>query len=158
MSPDAELPALQLDHVELFVPDRAAAAAWYSRALGLKPVPGTETWAADPGGPLMISADGGGTKLALFTGQPQGPQRTAGWHRVAFQVTGPGFVVFLKHAEALGLRDRSHPLQVSDHGGAISAYFCDPYGHRLEVTTYDPVPVRGALPGSRFTNTGSEGA
>ena len=117
MSPDAELPPLQLDHVEVFVPDRAAAAAWYSRALGLKPVPGTETWAA-------------------------------------FQVTGPAFVVFLKHAEALALRDRSYPLRLTDHGGAISAYFRDPYGHRLEVTTYDPIPVRGVLPSSRFTDAG----
>jgi catechol 2,3-dioxygenase-like lactoylglutathione lyase family enzyme len=78
-----------LDHVEFFVPDRAEAAAWYARVLGCVPVLGTEHWAADPGGPLMVSPDGGRTKLALFTGEPQG-------------------------------------------------HFTDPYGHRLEVTTYDP--------------------
>jgi len=140
---------MSLDHVELFVPDRAEAAAWYARALGLVPVPGSEPWARDPDGPLMISADGGATKLALFRGQPQGPQRTAGWHRVAFQVSGPGFLSFLAHARALGLRDRNRPLMVKDHALAFSAYFCDPYGHRLEVTTYDHAPVRAALPPDR---------
>lgn len=148
---DPTLPPLSLDHVELFAPDRAQAAAWYGRALGLQPIPGTEVWAADPAGPLMLSADGGQTKLALFKGQPQGPRTTAGWHRVAFQVAAPGFLDFLRHAEAMGLRDRGGPLRLRDHQAAISIYFCDPYGHRLEVTTYDPTPVRAALPASCFT-------
>ena len=77
----------QIDHVELFVPDRHAAAAWYSEVLGLAPLPGAEKWAADPGGPLMISPDGGRTKLALFQGNPQGNRPTAGFHRVAFRVS-----------------------------------------------------------------------
>lgn len=46
---------LQIDHVELFVPDRQAAAAWYERVLGLVPVPKATQWAEDPEGPLMIS-------------------------------------------------------------------------------------------------------
>jgi catechol 2,3-dioxygenase-like lactoylglutathione lyase family enzyme len=94
----------------------------------------------------MLSADGGGTKLALFQGRPQGPQRTAGWHRVAFRVDGQSFLAFLRHARALGLRDRSYPLRVFDHTGAFSAYFSDPYGHRLEVTTYDHEAVRAVIP------------
>lgn len=48
---------LQIDHVELFVPDRHEAAEWYRRTLGLEIVPGYQDWAADPGGPLMISSD-----------------------------------------------------------------------------------------------------
>jgi len=32
-------------------------------------------------------------------------------------------------------------LAVRDHGAARSVYFRDPYGHRLEVTTYDPSPA-----------------
>jgi hypothetical protein len=24
-----------------------------------------------------------------------------------------------------------------DHDGSFSIYFCDPWGHRLEITTYD---------------------
>jgi catechol 2,3-dioxygenase-like lactoylglutathione lyase family enzyme len=139
-------PAVMLDHVELFVPDRSEAAAWYARVLGLQPVAGTEAWAEDPGGPLMISADGGTTKLALFRGRPQGPRETAGWHRVAFRVDGPEFLQFLAHARKLGLRDGRTPLRVSDHTTAVSAYFCDPYGHRLEVTTYDHATARAAIP------------
>lgn len=141
------IPPLTLDHVELFVPDRAEAADWYARALGLHRVPGTEAWAEDPDGPLMLSADGGATRLALFRGQPQGPQRTAGWHRVAFRVDGGGFLAFLRHARSLGLRDRSQPLRISDHTTAFSAYFSDPYGHRLEVTTYEHQVVRTGLAG-----------
>jgi hypothetical protein len=32
-----------------------------------------------------------------------------------------------------------------DHGLAFSIYFCDPYGNRLEVTTYDHAHVRERL-------------
>jgi imidazolonepropionase-like amidohydrolase len=41
---------------------------WYKRVLGLEIVPEYEFWAQDPHGPLMISSDGGSTKLALFRG------------------------------------------------------------------------------------------
>ena len=74
---------LQIDHVELFVPDRYEAADWYKRTLGLDIVPGYEQWAADPRGPLMISSDDGSTKLALFEGQPQESGSMSGWHLVA---------------------------------------------------------------------------
>jgi hypothetical protein len=60
----------QIDYVELFVPDRHAAAAWYTEVPGLIPLPGADEWAADPGGPPMISPDGGRTKLALFGSAP----------------------------------------------------------------------------------------
>ena len=29
------------------------------------------------------------------------------------------------------------PGQVVDHGRAYSLYFCDPYGNRIEITTYE---------------------
>jgi hypothetical protein len=32
-----------------------------------------------------------------------------------------------------------------DHDQAFSIYFSDPFGHRLEVTTYDHAMVRGEL-------------
>jgi hypothetical protein len=32
-----------------------------------------------------------------------------------------------------------------DHGKAFSIYFNDPYGHRLEVTTYEHEATRAAL-------------
>src|SRR4029078_4163506 len=94
---------LQIDHVEMFVPDRHEAAGWYQSTLGLEIVPEYREWATE-GGPRMISSDDGSTKLALFQGQPQASRPTAGFHRVAFRVTAGGFMDFLQR-----LTDR--PLQ-----------------------------------------------
>ena len=52
----------QIDHVELFVPDRYEAAKWYEQALGLEIARDYEFWAKDPGGPLMIMTADGATK------------------------------------------------------------------------------------------------
>lgn len=133
-------PRFTLDHVELYVPDRVSAAAWYARVLGCEPVAGAESWAADPDGPMMISPDGGRTKLALFTGEPQGNRATVGFHRVAFRVSATEFLAFTARMAGLGLKE----ARVVDHGGAWSVYFSDPAGHRLEVTTYEVEPVRAA--------------
>jgi catechol 2,3-dioxygenase-like lactoylglutathione lyase family enzyme len=137
-----------LDHVELFVPDRFEAASWYQRTLGLEIVEECRPWADNPQGPLMISSDGGVTKLALFTGTPQGARETSGFHRVAFVVDGQGFLAFLERLPALNLQDQqARPVRADaavDHQQAYSIYFCDPYGHRLEVTTYDYDAVRAA--------------
>ena len=56
-----------LDHVHVMVPDRAAAARWYSERLGFEPVEKYELWTNEIDGvPLPISADGGQSMLALF--------------------------------------------------------------------------------------------
>jgi catechol 2,3-dioxygenase-like lactoylglutathione lyase family enzyme len=131
---------LQIDHVELFVPDRYEAARWYERVLGLQVVPECEPWAVD-GGPLMISSDGGSTKLALFEGHPVASSPTAAFRRVAFRVDAAGFAAFLQRLPDLALTDsRRQPVtaqSVVDHQQAYSIYFDDPVGHLLEVTTYD---------------------
>jgi catechol 2,3-dioxygenase-like lactoylglutathione lyase family enzyme len=138
-----------IDHVELFVPDRREAARWYERTLGLAVLPQHEHWAEDPRGPLMISSDGGGTKLALFTGEPRGTRPTAGFHLVAFRVDGPGFLRFLEHVALHPVFNEAgeevRRLTPRDHGQAFSVYFCDPWGHRLEVTTYEAAYVRERL-------------
>ena len=131
----------QIDHVELFVPDRHEAARWYGKVLGLVVVPEYEHWAKDPQGPLMISSDGGSTKLALFQGTPQGPRETADFHLVAFRVRAPSFIRFLERLPDLDLTDH-HGRRVTselvvDHDSAFSIYFSDPFGHQLELTTYD---------------------
>jgi catechol 2,3-dioxygenase-like lactoylglutathione lyase family enzyme len=132
---------VQIDHVELFVPNRYEAADWYHRVLGLAIVPEHESWAADPGGPLMISSDGGSTKLALFEGPPPGAGMRSGFRRVAFRTDARGFRAFLRRAVELGLGDtegrRINAGAVVDHEQAFSIYFSDPYGHPLELTTYD---------------------
>jgi catechol 2,3-dioxygenase-like lactoylglutathione lyase family enzyme len=127
-----------IDHVELFVPDQREAASWYGRVLGLEVLERYAHWAED--GPLMISSDGGRTMLALFEGTPPGDRPLAGFRRVAFRLSGPDFDSFVAGCAALGLRgDAARPLgadDVVDHGLARSIYFEDPWGHRLEVTTY----------------------
>ena len=130
----------QIDHVELFVPDRYQAAEWYRRVLGLDIVREYEHWAGDPRGPLMISSDTGSTKLALFQGTPQGSRETAGYHLVAFRVGAVAFKKFVDRLPQLNLIDhRGHAVTadlVRDHSAAYSLYFNDPFGHRLELTTY----------------------
>ena len=123
------------------MPDRHQAGGWYRRVLGLEVVPEYEHWAEDPRGPLMISSDGGNTKLALFQGTPQRSRETAGFYRVAFQVDAAAFVSFVNRLPSLDLTDhggqRVHARSVVDHRAAYSIYFSDPFGHRLELTTYE---------------------
>ena len=142
----SERPVLSftLDHVELFVPDRDRAAEWYARVLGCRLVPGTEQWASHPQGPLMISPDGGRTKLALFAGEAQGKRPTAGFHRVAFRVSGAEWLAFVAGLDEVGLGEHGGAARVIDHTSAWSVYFTDPFGHHLEVTTYEADVVRQA--------------
>lgn len=139
----------QIDHVELFVPDRHEAARWYERTLGLAVLSQHEDWAAGPGGPLMISSDGGGTMIALFQGEPHGDRPDAGFHLVAFRVDGAGFLAFLEHVKTNPVHndsgDEVHSLIPKDHRKAFSVYFKDPWGHHLEVTTYEAERVRGRV-------------
>jgi catechol 2,3-dioxygenase-like lactoylglutathione lyase family enzyme len=138
----------QIDHVELFVPDRHQAAEWYRRVLGLRIVPEYEHWAENPRGPLMISSDAG-TKLALFQGAPQGTRATAGFHLVAFRLGAVAFRTFLDRLPLLDLTnhhgERVTADSVADHSSAFSIYFCDPFGHRLELTTYQYEHARALL-------------
>jgi catechol 2,3-dioxygenase-like lactoylglutathione lyase family enzyme len=89
----------------------------------------------------MITSDEGNTKSALFQGQPPQERSTAGFHRVAFRVGAGDFMEFINQVSLLGLRDQDGELvtpdMIVDHGKSFSIYFSDPYGHRLEVTTYE---------------------
>ena len=131
----------QLDHVEFFVPNRKEAADWYRRVLGFVIVEEYKHWASDPQGPLMISSDNGSTKLALFEGVAQGSRETAGFHLVAFRVGADDFFRFLNLLPGLNLLNHRGLTvtfdSIVDHSTAYSIYFCDPYGHRLELTTYE---------------------
>ena len=146
---------MRVDHVELFVPDRYSAAEWYRETLGLEILPEHEPWAEDAGGPLMISSDGGDTKLALFTGTPQGDRDTAGYHLVAFRVSANEFQAFLTRLPGLELKDHlgRHVTTdlLTDHQQAYSLYFNDPFGHRLELTTYEHEKMAVLLANSPHT-------
>lgn len=101
------------------------------------------------GGPLMISADGGGTMLALFEGEPRGSRQTAGHHRVAFRVDGPSFLQFVEGRGRAPIYDDEGQETASgrlmDHEKTYSVYFCDPWGNRYELTTYDRDEVAARL-------------
>ena len=147
---------MTIDHVELFVSDRYAAEQWYERALGLAVIPESESWASDPRGPLMISGDGGTTKLALFEGT-RPPRPESGFCRVAFRLDATAFAEAIDRLAELQIRDsRGRPMGAEarvDHGKAFSVYFSDPYGHQLEITTYDHVAVVKAVAKGRICPT-----
>jgi catechol 2,3-dioxygenase-like lactoylglutathione lyase family enzyme len=144
----------RLDHVHVFVSDRAAAVAWYAEVLGLeKRYDYTEH--GDPRGPIVLSSDGGETHLALFERRRQRPSDGPGSQTVAFRVAGAGFLRFLGRLADLDLRGaqgaRVMADDLVDHGNSYSIYFCDPDGNPYEITTYDHGVVRGQVarsPGS----------
>ncbi len=139
----------RIDHVELFVPARRDAARWYRAVLGLRVLEEYERWADDPRGPLMISSDGGDTKLALLRGEVQGERRTAGYHLVAFRVGAGAFRAFVDRLETPERTDhhsrRVDSTMIADHQQALSIYFNDPWGHRIEITTYEVEAARRSL-------------
>ena len=143
----ASLPRVgSIDHVELVVPNRYEAAQWYEKMLGLSPCNEYERW-AEEGGPLMVSSDGGTTKLALFEGSAERGRTPV---RIAFRIDGVGFLRFVDQLNALSLSDengqRVTSSDVVDHERAFSLYFSDPYGTALELTTYDYETVEATLP------------
>ena len=130
---------MRIDHVELFVPDREAAVSWYAEWLGFAAMREHAAWVAT--GPVMITNDGGFTKIALFTGEPQGDADVRGWRRLAFGLDADRFIAFVERYRESG-QALNGPV---DHHTAWSAYFSDPWGNLLEVTTYDYDAVRDAL-------------
>lgn len=120
-----------IDHVHVFVSDRAAAEAWYARVLGFRRVAHLESWAAD-GGPLTLADAAGRVHLALFE-RPSLPCRST----VAIGVRGDAFMRWRVWLEA----SLGRPVEPVDHGVSWSLYFSDPDGNPFEITTYD----RGAL-------------
>jgi len=121
-----------IDHVALTVPDPREAAGWYDRVFGLEPVERLEAW-AEGSGPLVVSANGGETGLALFAGSRDDPEL----RHLAFRVDGDGFLRFLDRATGMDDVEVGGRDAVVDHDLSWSVYVDDPWGHRFEVTTYE---------------------
>ena len=138
-----------LDHVDLFVPDRYEAAAWYEEVLGLEIVKQQEDRCKLRGGPLMISSDGGATMLALFRSEPLQAKPQSSSRLVAFRTTGEQFLRFIDRAAKLKLRGLHTPSisrrSITDHDHSLAVYFTDPWGNELAVTTYDLHKVRSVI-------------
>jgi catechol-2,3-dioxygenase len=129
---------LAVDHIHVYVADRAAAERWYRDVLGLTRVPDLEFW-ADDGGPLTVRNTADTVHLALFERPPQRTRST-----VAMRVDGAGFLAWQAH---LG-RVLARTMQPVDHVASWSLYFEDPDGNPYEITTYDYAAVQERLQGA----------
>ena len=76
---------LAIDHIHVFVADRAEAERWYQRVLGLRRTPELEFWAKD-GGPLTLQDESAQIHIALFE-RPAKPCRST----IALRVHGSLF-------------------------------------------------------------------
>lgn len=133
--PEATPPLSGVDHLHVFVADRAAAERWYAGALGLRRVDALAHWAAG-GGPLTLADAAGRVHLALFERAPQ-PNRAT----IALGTDAAGFIAWRQHlARWLGKAP-----QAVDHRESWSIYFSDPDGNPYEITSYQHGPIAGAL-------------
>ena len=122
---------LKIDRFELYVPDREAAATWYTKWLGFERIPEHADWAAT--GMLMLTCDGGRTMLQLTTGEPTGIREPKGWRRLALRADIGDFISFLQRFRDSG-QEVDGPINLRK---AWALYFTDPWGNQLELTTYD---------------------
>ena len=140
----------QLDHMHLVVPDREEAARWYEDVLGFERVEEFKHWWSIPGAPIHMSADGGASSLALFQAG-EGHELTHGIGMgVAFKLPGAEFVEFAKAiGDSIQVTARNgQPLTrdaIVDLDLCFSYGFFDPYGHELELNTYDHDEVKRYL-------------
>lgn len=138
----------RIDHIELFVSDWDEAASWYERVLGLVVDERFERWWTEGQGPLVLSVDEEGAKLALFEREVATRSGAISPRRVAFRTDGEGFLSFLDRVAGLDLTDQQgEPVAATatDHGLAYSIYFTDPDGNALELTTYETKIVSAGL-------------
>jgi NAD(P)-dependent dehydrogenase (short-subunit alcohol dehydrogenase family) len=132
---DAGPPLDRVDHLHVYVQDRAAAERWYAEVLGLRRVEALVHWTAD-GGPLTLADADDRVHLALFERPPQ-PNRAT----IALGVDAPSFIAWRRHlAQRLG----AVPEAV-DHQLSWSMYFSDPDRNPYEITCYQHGAVAAAL-------------
>lgn len=116
-----------IDHLHVFVVDRAAAQRWYEQVLGLTPLAALAHWATD-GGPLTLANADGSIHLALFERPRQACRST-----IAFGVGNSAWQAWRQHLDEMKLSYTSE-----DHGETVSMYFADPDGNPYEITCPAP--------------------
>jgi catechol-2,3-dioxygenase len=129
------IPSFQrVDHIHVYVADRAAAEAWYASVLGFSRIPELEFWAGD--GPLTVTDASGTVHLALFERAPQKCRSV-----LALAASATELLAWRAHlAGAL-----KQPIEVVDHQVSWSIYFTDPDGNPYEITTYEYRELAAAL-------------
>lgn len=125
----------RIDHIHVYVADRARAEAWYARVMGLRRVEALAFWAPG-GGPLTLADAGGGIHLALFERACE-PCRST----VALGCSADQFLAWRSHlAQALG-----RALEPVDHAVSWSLYFADLDGNPFEITCYEHAALAARL-------------
>ena len=145
---DAKFRMGKLDHAHIRVPNRAEAAAWYSKHLGFEPVEQFDFWATGfEGGPLQISADGGDTMLALFEateGHPLVREQTG----VAFSLDAAAFMAFVRSLPGeinTPTGETLSPSHIVDFDLCWAIDLADPWGNKYELNCYEYDVIRSDL-------------
>ncbi|HXA09350.1 MAG TPA: VOC family protein [Chthoniobacterales bacterium] len=119
-----------LDHIALAVRDVERSVRWYVEVLGLE----RQHEGAWDGVPKFVGR--GATGIALFP--LRAPENSLG------QGSPIRVLHFALRADRENFQRAQNELQArevdfhfEDHGIAHSIYFCDPDGHKLEITTYE---------------------
>ncbi len=113
----------KIDHIHVYVGNRASAESWYEDVLGFNRVATLEFWAVE-GGPLTIA--NGDVHLALFE-RDRAPGTT-----IAFATDAANY-----QAWKAQLQQHRVEFQEMDHDVAWSVYFQDPDGNPFEITCYE---------------------
>lgn len=125
------------DHVALSVPDLVAAEKWYVEVLGAEVV-GRYNWGGDtehagPHEDIRIGAH----VVSLFLGEPFIDSPSPRLFHYAFNCRSlEESVAWHEHLLRMGVSVRG---PIAHRGfGAVSLYFSDPWGTRLEIATWLP--------------------
>lgn len=129
----------RIDHIHVFVSDRAASEHWYREVMGFSRVPELERWAPD-GGPLTLQDPSGSVHLALFERPPQ-PCRST----IALAASAGEFLAWQTHLSTVFRQ----PMAPVDHQLSWSLYFTDPDGNPYEITSYAYEALAVMLRGAR---------
>lgn len=121
----------RVDHIHVFVSDRAASEQWYASVMGFTRVNSLEFWA--DGGPLTIGNRSGTIHLALFERPAEKCRST-----IALAADAAQFLAWRAHLTKVLARS----IEPVDHRVSWSLYFSDPDGNPFEITSYEYAQIK----------------